>query len=132
MTMKYNQAATLAKDLRDFADFIDAHGVELPNSFYGTDGVVNMTLYVDSKESLAKAVRALAKGGMVNKTFTNYAASMKRKFGSSITVEYWTERTNACVAKVVGQEVKPVTKTVETGEYTTVDIVEWECDPILS
>jgi hypothetical protein len=130
--MKFADAQNMAKDLREFADFIEAHGHELPGDIW--IGQSYNTLYDDyeggrtAKQKAKVVAKVLAKGALVEKQHDNYSLDLIRRFGK-IKLVFSINREKFCTKKVVG------TKEVE--EYVvaahTQEIVEWVCDdPVLA
>lgn len=89
--------------------------------------------------TMAERVRAMkAIGGTVHKEMTDDAASYWVRFEVEHMSEYaWPRimlsvaRETVCERKVVGTERKTVTKYVPVQVEEDVDIVEWDCHPIL-
>src|SRR5205809_4539265 len=104
--MKYDEVETFVKDLRDFADFMEAHGVELPSDYFRAAPTLRLSIWNPDKEPLIQATKVLAKaGGVTNpvkKELTDYSYSAKQTFGKSIELEYWASRDTVCTKKQVG------------------------------
>lgn len=115
--------------LRDAADFIEAHP-DLP--VYGEDyGEVTLTVPVASGEEMGRIARLL---GRADKDYSGSTAKVERRIGP-VVLGAFGSREQVCKAKVVGtKEVEReqiVTPAVTEIVTETVDVVEWECEPLL-
>lgn len=113
-----------AKSLRLLADWWEAHPeVRLPYSG-------NISYWqLDTKEQAATLVRAF---GSCEKNYDEEIFRVQKSFGE-ITADFVLYRDKVCVRKVVGVETIPATFVeAHTIPATTKEIVEWECEPILS
>lgn len=117
---------TLATQLRQAADWIDAHPVDA-NVHVDWTGIKVYVHPVDADEF--RAARRLmgpmekdeaAGGGM--KLFAAVDGIKVTIFAPS----------DVCRQEQVGTERRPVTETVETGEFEDVPVYEWECGPVLA
>jgi hypothetical protein len=130
--MKYKTAQEMAAGLRWLADFIETHGVEIPLEYGISDPKVNLNVYCQNKEDMASLAKALASQGMVSKDFSTDYAYVRKNFGPHVKVEGWSSRDRVCRAKVVGTKTQPIREFIDTGRTEEVNIIEWECDPILA
>lgn len=141
--MKYSEAAKLANDLRDFADFIDNNGVKLPHygshtfsmRYYLTvsdyvengvdeDGNKKWDTVVDevkTKERTRDFVLAL---GSCEKEYDGSQLNITKRFGDNVKIVGQTARTLTCKKVVTGTKIEPAVNLPER----VVEIVEWECD----
>jgi len=132
--MKYKNRDDLVSNLRELADFLEAHGLELPSDVYMASSY--NFLYDDhgeyrhnrsAREKARSITKVLARGGIVEKKFEGGYLELRRKFGT-IVLEFNLSREKVCERKTVGYEDVPE-KT--TPAYKR-EIVEWICtDPIL-
>jgi hypothetical protein len=133
--MKYSQRDNLVASLREAADFIEAHGIELPFNITVSLGAHIATFDRKTYESrdpkemrreLKQAVRILKP---VKKEYYGSTLYVKKRFGTAIELSLTASRSVAC-------------KQVKTGKTTLVPAVllparmeeeiEWVCtDPIL-
>lgn len=131
--MKFSEAHNLASNLRNLADFVEEHGVELPGDMYQMEPKVKINVWCRGKEQMAKAAKVLAKVGMVKKDFNSSYATITTNFGNHASIEFTSMREAVCTRKVVGTEEVPLKAFVTVpGKTETREIVEWECDPILA
>jgi len=122
-----NDHIEYANGLRLLADWFEAHqDVELLPT--------KLTIYPEeTKENAARTLRALSPCA---KEYRDELFSLTRKFGV-ITLDYCFYRKTVCVARVVGTKEVPETVVPERIEPAkvvpahTVDIVEWDCKPVL-
>jgi len=136
--MEDSKTFQLAADLRDFADFIEEHGLILP------DITVDMRSYLWSytltegehvPETVALAMRAGVKDADdVKKDYSDDYFRLFLHFGKLI-YKVVCNREEVCTRRVVGTE--QVTKQVPpkgdwVEETVTQDIVEWDCNPLLA
>jgi hypothetical protein len=133
------QVTSVVSSLREMADFFAKHGEDLPAPTYGSVGVatVNLWYYGDeAKIAMRDVARVLKKGtsfdNPVNKHQSDYSYELSRNFGKHARLEFTTPRDAVCERKVVGKETRPVRTYVETGEFEEVEVVEWECTPLLA
>jgi hypothetical protein len=128
--MKYKEAVKLAEDLREFADFVEKRGVELPGDIY-ISGIYNH-LYDDddstAQEKAKRVAKILSKGALVEKRHDNYSLDLIRKFGQ-LKLIYSISREKFCKKVVVETKVIPARMIEERTE----EVVEWVCDdPVLA
>lgn len=127
--MKYSRAQELEAGLRELADFIRDHGVELPcdltfssayNFLYDSDGMT-------ARQKARKTAKVLAKGGKAEKKFDGNYLELTRKFGP-IKVEINVAREVVCEKRVVDRIEHPE----RVLKAYTEEVVEWDCiDPLL-
>ena len=113
--------------LRELADWFDAHPeVSLP---YAPDFIVC------SPDTRAEAAAVLLALKPCNKDYSDTLLTLRRQFGP-ITVKFLFQRDAVCVRRVVGHKEMPE-EVVEARERQVlprrlVEIVEWDCEPILA
>lgn len=130
--MKYKEAQELEAGLRELADFVRDHGVELPTTF-GLTSTYNF-LYNDyheggrtAKQKARIVAKVLAKGGKAEKNFEGNYLELTRKFGP-IKLEFNINRELVCEKRVV--EVIEHPESIR--KAWTEEVVEWDCiDPLL-
>ena len=136
--MKDSKTFQLASDLRNFADFIEEHGLILPDITVDCRSYLwNYTMPEegDVPASIALAMRAGMKSAdTVKKEYSDDYFRLFVHFGKLI-YKVVCNREEVCTKRVVGTET--VTKQVPPkGEWTeetvTQDIVEWDCNPLLA
>ena len=131
--MRYKDAARLASNLRNMADFVEEHGVELPGDMYCMSPKMKLTIWLRDKHAMARAAKVLAKAGIVKKDFSTSYANITKNFGEHVSIECTSLRDKVCTKRVVGTEEVPKRVFVTIpDEYVTQEIVEWDCDPILA
>jgi hypothetical protein len=127
--MKYKEAQELAAGLRELADFVDAHGVELPT--FTLNSTYNF-LYDDyngrtAKEKARICAKTLAKGGRADKNFEGNYLELSRNFGP-IKVEFNVAREQVCNKRVV-EVIEHPKRVIKAWKE---EVVEWDCiDPLL-
>jgi hypothetical protein len=114
------QRAEFVNGLRTLADFLVAHP-GLPTPHAPTSFLIPSAGTPDAFEA---QVRQL---GTAKKVVTDNYVSMLRYFGP-LALEVYTSRNTVCVRKVVGKKTIPALNIAEH----EVDIVEWDCKPILT
>tara|TARA_Y100001951_G_scaffold93860_1_gene89852 strand:+ start:184 stop:609 length:426 start_codon:yes stop_codon:yes gene_type:complete len=129
-------AFQMVDDLRDFANFVEEHGPDLP------DVTVELRSWVwgyDADDSVPLSVALAMRAGVktadkVTKEYTDDYFRMFLKFGK---LEYRVicNRDEVCEKNVIG--TKTVTKKIPpkgnwTEEEVEEDIVEWVCNPLLA
>ena len=135
--MKDTKISQLVEDLRNFADFVEEHGPQLPS--------VNVELRswiwgyeVENQgvpEGVALALRAgLKSADEVTKEYSDDYFRMYLKFGK-LEYKVICNRKEVCEKNVIG--TKMVTKSIPPeGEWTErqveEEIVEWVCNPLLA
>ena len=129
--MKYKDRDELVAGLRELADFVEAHGLEIPSEMR-VQSTYNF-LYDDhngrtGREKARIIAKILARGGRAEKNFQGSYLELVRRFGP-IKVEFNVNREQVCVKRVV--------ETVEVPEAIipayTKEVVEWDCiDPLLA
>ena len=123
--MRYKTQNDLVTSMREFADFLEARGLELPEPGYG-DATIEISWWLPNKEELARTARAL---GKCEKKLDEYSYNLVRKFGN-VKFEAWSSRNVVCTRKQVGTKTVEVTVSVVTGTKEE-PVYEWECDPLL-
>lgn len=127
--MKYKERDELVAGLRELADFVEKHGVEIPATLRVSSSY--NFLYDDmhgtAKEKARTIARVLARGGKATKDFQGSYLELSRKFGP-IKVEFNVNREVVCEKRVV--EVIQHPESVRSA--WTEEVVEWDCiDPLL-
>lgn len=120
-----------ANDLRQIADFIEAHPeIDLPEPILTSYGL-------HSKEKARITARALADGGRCDKVFEDTLVTLKRMFGS-IEMRYLGCRSNVCEQVKVGTKIVPeqyVAPRPAVEAHTVPEheeaVYEWVCAPLL-
>lgn len=132
--MKYKDRDDLVAGLREFADFIEEKGLELPIrearmhlSPWLFDDYVwkNRKRSRTAKEKLRRAVLAI---GKAEKNFEGGSFKLIRSFGP-ITLQFQLSRQEVCEKRVIARKQIPE-QVIEAYEE---EVVEWICtDPILA
>ncbi len=134
--MDYNKRWTLANDLREFADFLDNHGHDIPDVNVDVSSRVwSWTSANDVPTAIALALRAGMKGAdEVTKKYSDDYFRLYLSFGD---LEYRVscDRDEVCERTVVGTETV-MELTPPEGEWTEKpvekEVVEWVCNPLLA
>ena len=140
--MKDNAAFHLGENLRTFADFIDEHAADLPDSIevdcytYLWDWSVAEGTSVPI--AMSRAMRAgLKSSAVVKKEYSDNYFRLYMDFGIKQPVQFKIvcDRDEVCEKHVVGTEkvmksVAPAGKWTE--EEVEQDIIEWKCNPLLN
>lgn len=136
--MKYKTAQNMAAGLRNLADFIEEHGVELPSEYGWSDPDVRLTIYATSNAEKAKlamrrAARAMAKQGIVRKEYGETGVVLRQSFGPHVHLNVRSSREAVCTKRVVEIQRVPKQAYVEIpGEFIDKEVVEWDCDPVIA
>jgi len=134
--MDYNKRWTLANDLREFADFLDNYGHDIPDVNVDVSSRVwSWTSASDVPTAIALALRAGMKGAdEVRKKYSDDFFRLYLSFGD---LEYRVscDRDEVCERTVVGTETVMELAPPE-GEWTEKpvekEVVEWVCNPLLA
>lgn len=113
-----------ADGLRAIASWYEAHPeIPLP-----ADANIS-NAFCQSKDDAAAVIRAL---GKCQKEYSEKLLTISRKFGQ-VTAQFLFWRDQVCVRKVVGTREIPEQKIeAHTIPASVEEIVEWDCQPILS
>lgn len=116
--------------LRAVAAFYDQN----PDAFY--DGMhITLNMYVwgsAARRALGETARAF---GKCNKLYDDNNVTVSRQFGEQITLAVFAPRAKVCRRLVTGTRILPARVVPATREIrippAQVDIVEWQCEPLL-
>ena len=134
--MDYNKRTELASNLREFADFLDNHGQDIPDVTVDVSSRVwSWTSAGDVPTAIALALRAGMKGAdEVTKEYSDNYFRLYLSFGG-LQYRVLCDRDEVCERTVVGTETVMESVPPE-GEWTEQavekDIVEWVCNPLLA
>ena len=135
--MDYDKRWTLANDLREFANFLDDHGQDIPDVTVDISSRVwkSWTGASDVPTAIALALRAGMKGAdEVTKEYSDNYFRLYLSFGE-LQYRVLCDRDEVCERTVVGTETVMESVPPE-GEWTEKevekDIVEWVCNPLLA
>jgi hypothetical protein len=116
--------------LRAVAKFYEDH----PNAWYdGMHLTLNMFVWGRAaRKTLAETARAF---GQCNKVYDDTNITVSRQFSEQVTVAIFAPRAKMCRRVVLGERVLPARIVPATQEIcipeARVEIVEWQCDPLL-
>jgi hypothetical protein len=116
--------------LRAVAKFYEDH----PNAWYdGMHLTLNMFVWGRSaRKTLAEMAMAF---GHCNKVYDDTNITVSREFSEQVTVAVFAPRAKVCRRVVLGARVLPARIVPATEEIcipeARVEIVEWQCDPLL-
>jgi hypothetical protein len=116
--------------LRAVANFYE----ENPNAWYdGMHLTLNMFVWGRAaRKALAETARAF---GQCNKVYDDTNITLSRQFSEQVTVAVFAHRAKICRRVVLGVRVLPARVVPATEQIcipeARVDIVEWQCDPLL-
>ena len=134
--MDYNKRTELASNLREFADFLDNYGHDIPDVNVDVSSRVwSWTSAGDVPTAIALALRAGMKGA--DEVTKKYSDDFFRLYLSFGDLEYRVscDRDEVCERTVVGTETVMESVPPE-GEWTEKevekDVVEWVCNPLLA
>lgn len=129
--MRYKDMQETVAKLREFADFLEKHGVELPDGLWvSTSEWMNLTAtdYEDgetkineagTKENIRKFIAAV---GECEKDYRDDRIVITKNYSDgSMMLRGEVDRSIMCKRVVVGQKVVPAT------EERVVDEIEWVC-----
>lgn len=116
--------------LRAVAQFYE----ENPAAWY--DGMhLTLNMYVwgrAARKTLAETAKAF---GQCNKVYDDNNITVSRQFSEQVTVAVFAARAKVCRRVILGARILPARIVPATEEVcipaSRVDIVEWECDPLL-
>ena len=123
------QMSNISGDLRSLANFFDENP-DIPKP-----ETVRVAIYSFGEiENLDTARRIARQLKVFEKEHVGYLLNLSRKFGD-ITLEYVFYKDRICTLKVVGTRLEtrevPVQNLEMVTEEVEVDIVKWECPPLL-
>ncbi len=129
--MRYREVEETVKELREFADFLEKHGVELPDGLWiSTTEYMTLTAtdYEDgeskineagTKENIRKFIDAV---GECEKDYSDDRIVITKRYSTgNVMLKGEVDRNIMCKRVVVGQKVIPAT------EERIIDEVEWVC-----
>ncbi len=134
--MDYNKRTELASNLREFADFLDDYGHDVPDVNVDVSSRVwSWTSAGDVPTAIALALRAGMKGAdEVTKEYSDNYFRLYLSFGE-LQYRVLCDRDEVCERTVVGTETVMESVPPE-GEWTEQavekDVVEWVCNPLLA
>jgi len=134
--MDYNKRTELASNLREFADFLDNYGHDIPDVNVDVSSRVwSWTSASDVPTAIALALRAGMKGAdEVTKEYSDNYFRLYLSFGE-LQYRVLCDRDEVCERTVVGTETVMESVPPE-GEWTEQavekDVVEWVCNPLLA
>jgi hypothetical protein len=107
---------------------------ENPDAYY--DGMhLTLNMYVwgsAARKTLAETARAF---GQCEKIYDDKNVTVSRQFSEKVTVSVFAPRAKVCRRVVLGQRMLPARIVPATEEVrippALVQIVEWQCDPLL-
>lgn len=112
------------KSLRDLADWLESTP-SAPAPYF-------LTIYtsLSGKDHAKQLVR---EAGGIEKKYEGNSFELKKNFGDAVRYVSVVSRDAVCTARVVGTEMKEVPDYKNIPKVTKeVDIVEWDCDPLLA
>jgi hypothetical protein len=118
--IEIEKRSKLIDGLRELASFLEDHP-ELPTPWPPTSFLIPAAVTPEIFEAQARVL------GTAKKVVTDNYMSMIRSFGP-LALEAYASRETVCVRKVVGKKIVPAFNIAEH----EVDIVEWDCKPILT
>ena len=116
--------AEYANGLRAIADFVETHPeLHLPND----------ELCCFSMDEKAQAAAVLLALKPCKKNYGETVFYITREFGP-VTLKYYFNRNSVCTPRVVGKKIVPAEpmKIIDARPEHEVDIIEWDCEPILT
>ena len=126
--MKYKDRDNLVAGLREAANFVEVHGLQLPLKSYETDCKITSYLLGSEIESRALLRKVAKIMGRAEKDHSGSHFHLRKRFGP-VSLEFISNRNAVCTPIVVGKKVLPA---IEATPEREVDDVEWVCtDPLL-
>ena len=130
MTRDQHRRRQFIDGLRAVAQFYE----ENPAAWY--DGMhLTLNMYVwgrAARKTLAETARAF---GQCNKVYDDTNITVSRQFSEQVTVAVFAPRARVCRRVVLGDRILPARIVPATKEVripaSRVEIVEWQCDPLL-
>jgi len=142
--MKYSEVARHVRELRELADFLEAHGVALPYAHVTTTVNVYLTetnykrdeatgeyeKTINEEGTKANLKKFLDAVGACEKDYRDDRIRIVKKYsdGETHMIVGSIDRSVACKKVVKGQKLQPAVFT----QAKIVDEYEWECDEGLS
>ena len=106
--------------LRAAADFFESHpGAPAPIS------QITLNMFAYTREEFEGIARSV---GTANKGVSGEWFFLRRKFGELLRMDWNVSRGKVCEARVTGKRVIPARPAEPERE---VDVVEWDCQPLL-
>lgn len=130
MSLDQRRRLHFIEGLRAVAKFYEDH----PNAWYdGMHLTLNMFVWGRAAaKTLAETARAF---GQCNKVYDETNVTVSRQFSEQVTVAVFAPRAKVCRRVVLGARVLPARIVPATDEIripeARVDIVEWQCGPLL-
>jgi hypothetical protein len=151
--MKYSEAQDVAAGLREFADWVEQHGVAIPHFYFSTVWVNNNQYDPveyrtndegryekvpgtgEMNEAVTKAAMAKAAKAMkpCEKVFQSTDLELTRTFGGMITLKVYAKRDIVCERVQVGEKLVPARepRIIEGEPEHTEPVYEYICDTAL-
>lgn len=136
MSTTDDQRAAYISGLRKFANILEAKP-EVPLPFYGSSDGAPVIISFGSDEGARDRLTAArqAVGGQWNKTVDDKWLNLSRAL-DGFHIQLYAHRDAVCTRRVVGTEAKEVeeevTPAVTRRVTKEVDVIEWDCDPLLA
>lgn len=116
--------------LRAVAEFYEKN----PSAWY--DGMhLTLNMYVWGRAARKALIETARLFGCCNKTYDENNITVSRQFSEQVTLAIFAARARVCRRVVLGSRILPARIMPATSEVripaSTIEIVEWECDPLL-
>jgi hypothetical protein len=130
MSTEQHRRRQFIAGLRAVAQFYE----ENPGAWY--DGMhLTLNMYVWGRAARETLIRTARAFGRCNKTYDDNNITVSRQFGEQVTVAVFAAKARVCRRIVLGARMLPERIVPATGEVripsSRVEIVEWQCDPLL-
>lgn len=130
MSSEQRRRREFIEGLRAVAQFYE----ENPGAWY--DGMhLTLNMYVwgrAARKTLTETARAF---GRCNKVYDDNNITVSRQFSEQVTVAVFAAKARVCRRVILGARILPARVVPATGEVhipaSRVEIVEWQCDPLL-
>ena len=130
MSSEQRRRREFIEGLRAVAQFYE----ENPGAWY--DGMhLTLNMYVwgrAARKTLTETARAF---GRCNKIYDDHNITVSRQFSEQVTVAVFAAKARVCRRVILGARILPERVVSATSEVripaSRVEIVEWQCDPLL-
>jgi hypothetical protein len=130
MSNEQRRRRQFIEGLRAVAEFYDKN----PGAWY--DGMhLTLNMYVWGRAARKALIETARLFGRCNKIYDENNVTVSRQFSEQVTLAVFAARARVCRRLVLGSRILPERIMAATTEVrippSRVDIVEWQCDPLL-
>jgi hypothetical protein len=130
MSNEQRRRRQFIEGLRAVAEFYDKN----PGAWY--DGMhLTLNMYVWGRAARKALIETARLFGRCNKIYDENNVTVSRQFSEQVTLAVFAARARVCRRLVLGSRILPERIMAATTEVrippSRVDIIEWQCDPLL-